>query len=374
MKKTAVVMMLALLLTFISSAEINPDAEAAILMEYETGRVLYEKNADRLLPIASTTKIMTCLLALENSSPDEAVTAGKNASGVTGSSIYLSEGETLSMSDMLYGLMLRSGNDCAVAIAEHISGSQAAFAEMMNERAAEIGAYAYFTTPNGLDEGGNGASARGIALIAREAMRNQGFREIVSTERKTIPWPGNRYSRVLTNKNKLLSDYEGALGIKTGYTSKAGRCLVFAAERDGMLLIGALIRCPEWFSQAKSLLDFGFDNYRMVSLPGEGEGGWTREKDGCQIQIGRGAEIRAPVRKNADYKVVLTEEKFDLPVQEGDAMGRALLYENGECVYECELFALNSVAKPGFLSACRQVIRAWPVTQAGLPCFYSKTS
>lgn len=374
MKKTAVVMMLALLLTFISSAEINPDAEAAILMEYETGRVLYEKNADRLLPIASTTKIMTCLLALENSSPDEAVTAGKNASGVTGSSIYLSEGETLSMSDMLYGLMLRSGNDCAVAIAEHISGSQAAFAEMMNERAAEIGAYAYFTTPNGLDEGGNGASARGIALIAREAMRNQVFREIVSTERKTIPWPGNRYSRVLTNKNKLLSDYEGALGIKTGYTSKAGRCLVFAAERDGMLLIGALIRCPEWFSQAKSLLDFGFDNYRMVSLPGEGEGGWTREKDGCQIQIGRDAEIRAPVRKNADYKVVLTEEKFDLPVQEGDAMGRALLYENGECVYECELFALNSVAKPGFLSACRQVIRAWPVTQAGLPCFYSKTS
>ena len=180
-------------------------AKAAILMEAETGRVLLEKNADQRLPMASTTKIMTCLLALENSSLEETVTVGKNAAGVTGTSLYLSQGETLTMEQMLYGLMLRSGNDAAVAIAEHVDGSVEEFVARMNRRAVELGADAQFKNPHGLDQQGHEASARAMALILRECLKNETFARISSTKEKVIPWPGNEYSRVLKNKNRLLT-------------------------------------------------------------------------------------------------------------------------------------------------------------------------
>ena len=204
-------------------------ARAAILIDGETGRVLYELNADTRLPMASTTKIMTALLAIERCPMDDAVTASENASGVTGTSIYLGSGETLTMHEMLLGLMLRSGNDAAVAISEHVAGSTENFAAMMNARAASLGADACFVTPNGLDASGHGATARAMALIAREAMKSETFREIVATQRAVIPWKNNEYSRVLNNKNRLLTGYDGATGIKTGFTGSAGRCLVFSA-------------------------------------------------------------------------------------------------------------------------------------------------
>ena len=148
---------------------------------------------------------------------------------------------------MLYGLMLRSGNDAAVAIAEHVAGSVESFAEMMNERAEELGADAHFVNPHGLPAEGHAASALGMAKIMRHAMTIPEFRTITATQRKIIPWVGNEYSRVLENKNRLLSTYEGANGGKTGYTNAAGRCLVFSAERDGLSLIGVVLNCPTWF-------------------------------------------------------------------------------------------------------------------------------
>ena len=225
--------------------------------------MLFGQNENEVLPEASCTKIMTALLALENASLDEQVTAGENAHGVEGTSIYLSEGETLSMEQMLYGLMLRSGNDAAVAIAEHVAGSVAAFAELANARAAELNADAHFVNPHGLDAEGHGASALGLARIMRQAMTLPDFRAITGTQRKIIPWVGNEYSRVLENKNRLLSSYQGATGGKTGYTSRAGRCLVFSAERDGMELIGCVLNCYSWFDTATVMLDYGFDHFRM---------------------------------------------------------------------------------------------------------------
>ena len=247
------------------------NAHAAVLIDGASGRLLYGYNEHRQLPMASTTKVMTALLALEGCSLQETVTASKRASGVPGTSIYLREGEQLTMEEMLLGLMLRSGNDAAVAIAEHVSGSVEAFAEKMNERAQELGAQANFITPNGLDAGGHSISALGLALVARQAMTLPDFRRIVGTQRATIRWPGNDYDRVLTNKNRLLREYEGATGIKTGFTSKAGRCLVFSAEREGMELIGVVLNCGTRFDSAERLLDWGFATYPLAEAAHAGE-------------------------------------------------------------------------------------------------------
>ncbi|MEE1199452.1 MAG: hypothetical protein U0L09_02260 [Christensenellales bacterium] len=202
MKKWIIWIVVAVLLIPCASASesFSVDAKAAVLIDGITGRILFGQNENQMLPMASTTKIMTALLALENCTLSETVTAGPSAHGVEGTSIYLSEGETLPMEHMLYGLMLRSGNDAAVAIAEHVAGSVPAFAEMMNERAKTLNADAHFVNPHGLPAENHKASALGLAKIMQEAMAIPTFRVITSTTRKVIPWAGNEYSRVLENK------------------------------------------------------------------------------------------------------------------------------------------------------------------------------
>lgn len=346
MRRTFLLMAAALcLLTPIANAEApRTGARAAVLLEAETGRVLFEKNADERLAIASTTKIMTALLAIESCAMDEIVTAGKNASGVPGTSIYLSEGEQLTMEEMLYGLMLRSGNDAAVAIAEHVAGSVEAFAERMNARAETLGANAYFTTPNGLDSGGNGASARGIATIAREAMRHEAFVAIVSTKRRTIPWTDHEYMRVLTNKNKLLRTYDGALGIKTGFTKKAGRCLVFAAERDGMRVVGAALNCPNWFEEAADIMDYGFETYSMVEVLPEGAV-VTEGKERFTLL----SALRVPLREGETAEVELENAEED----------RVWALVNGERLACAPLSREQKTEKPGFAEGFRKLWLHW---------------
>lgn len=335
------------------------EAKAYILMDFDSGRVLFEKNADQRLPIASTTKIMTCLLALENCALSEMVTASENASGVPGTSIYLSVGETLSMEDMLYGLMLRSGNDAAVAIAEHISGSSEEFAHLMNARAEELDANAYFTTPNGLDEGGNGASARGITKIAREALKHEGFRKIVSTKKKTIPWADHNYERVLTNKNKLLSAYEGAIGVKTGFTSKAGRCLVYAAQREGMTLVGCVLNCPDWFDESKRLLDEGFEMYDLHVFHEKGEMVESIYTGGRRIDIAAQDTVKAPVKEGEDVKTEIRLLDLSLPVYEGQKAGEISVLVNGDRIAVFDLVCQNTETTPSFLSAFKRVASLW---------------
>ena len=199
--------------------EVGTSAKSCIIIAEASGRVLLAHNAEAALPMASTTKVMTALLALENGDLDAPVTCSRTAFGVPGTSIYLAEGETLPLRDMLYGLMLASGNDAATAIAEHIGGTVEAFCRLMTVRAAELGCKnTVFLTPHGLPCEGHYTTAHDLALIAREAMTHPEFREIVGTTRATIPWEGRSYDRGLNNKNKLLTTYEGATGIKTGYT------------------------------------------------------------------------------------------------------------------------------------------------------------
>lgn len=336
------------------------NAHAAVLIDGASGRLLYGYNEHRQLPMASTTKVMTALLALEGCSLQETVTASKRASGVPGTSIYLREGEQLTMEEMLLGLMLRSGNDAAVAIAEHVSGSVEAFAEKMNERAQELGAQANFITPNGLDAGGHSISALGLALVARQAMTLTDFRRIVGTQRATIRWPGNDYDRVLTNKNRLLREYEGATGIKTGFTSKAGRCLVFSAEREGMELIGVVLNCGTWFDSAERLLDWGFANYSLAEAAHAGEAAARAAVRGGEeksVELRAEADVAAAVCEGDTWRVMLEADELRAPVQAGQVCGRIALEVNGEILAQANLLAAQDVARWDFWAALRRIFR-----------------
>jgi len=346
-----------------ASEQLTVAARGAALIDADSGRLLFGQNENAVYPMASTTKVMTALLALENAGLDEMVTAGKNAYGVPGTSLYLSEGETLSMEHMLYGLMLRSGNDAAVAVAEHIAGSVPAFARMMNERAAELGADAHYVNPHGLDAEGHGISALGLTRVMRQAMTLPAFRTITATKRKIIPWVGNEYSRVLENKNKLLRTYEGATGGKTGYTGKAGRCLVFSAERDGLSLIGAVLNCPTWFDTATVMLNWGFENFRtesaleqgqvVTSLPVQGGVRETAEvvaREALRTAVRVGSAIRI------DYAL---PEQLQAPVRAGDRLGQARLLSDGNVVATCDLVAAQDVEARSFLQSVRRLLRMW---------------
>lgn len=361
----AVCMMAAAPFCAAGAEEIDISARAAILIDAASGRVLYAQNADTRYPMASTTKIMTALLALENSAPDEIVTASERAAGTGGTSIYLSAGETLSMEEMLKGLMLRSGNDAAVAIAEHIGGSVENFAAMMNARAEELGADARFVTPNGLDAEGHGASARAMALIAREALRRDDFRALVGAQRAVIPWRDNQYNRVLTNKNRLLRDYEGATGVKTGFTKKAGRCLVFSAERDGMELIGVVLGCGAWFDEAERLLDWGFENFSLACAAERGEDcGTVAVAGGASPRVRVIAEsgAAAAVRASDQWSIELTLARLvAAPVHAGDSLGRAALTVNGEIIAETRLIAAESSERLTFWDIFVKVLGGWPL-------------
>ena len=228
-------------------------ARSAILIDGSSGETLFEKDADRRSLIASTTKIMTGLLVAEQCDPDAPVTVPAEAAGVEGSSLYLKEGETLTVRDLLYGLMLRSGNDAAVALAIHLDGSVAQFVRRMNARAYEIGLTdTHYANPHGLDSEENYSTARDLAKLSAEAMKNPAFRQVVSTETYSF---GDRRA---VNHNKLLRRYDGAVGVKTGFTKAAGRILVSAAERDGVRLIAVTIHAPDDWNDHEKLLDYGF--------------------------------------------------------------------------------------------------------------------
>ena len=245
-------------------------ARGAVLLEAESGAVVFAQNKDARLPMASTTKIMTALVALEILPLDTPVKITAESVGVEGSSIYLVEGEILSLEHLLYALLLESANDAAVAIAVAVAGSVEEFAVLMNAKAEELGlTNTHFVNPHGLDDPEHYTTAYELALIAREALADPTFREICSTRRKTIPLHGDEGVRLLINHNKLLQAYEGCIGVKTGFTKKTGRCLVSAAEREGVTLIAVTLNAPDDWRDHTAMLDYGFGRYQALFLGGE---------------------------------------------------------------------------------------------------------
>ncbi len=230
---------------------------ASVVMRADTLEVLKGENYDIRLPMASTTKIMTALLICENCKPDETVIVPKEAVGIEGSSVYLKEGEKFTVKELLFGLMLRSGNDCATALALHLAGSIDSFAEMMNMRAEDLGlTNTHYINPHGLHAKGHYTSCFDLCKLGCIAMKNPLFSEIVSTKLTTIGEGESR--RSIANKNKILFNYAGGNGIKTGYTRAAGRCLVSAAKRNGVQLVAAVLNVPDMFGRCESLMDYGF--------------------------------------------------------------------------------------------------------------------
>lgn len=248
-------------------------AEAMILIDAKTGSILYGENENAQMYPASITKIMTALLALESGQLHESVITSKLARYAIGNRIYLEEGEEKPLIDLLYGLMLNSGNDAAIAIAEHIGGSIEGFSDLMNEKAMQLGAvHTNFITPNGLHDEQHYTTALDMSIITRDAMLNPLFREIVST--KHMPWFGEVWHSNLVNSNKLLWTYEGSTGIKTGYTSKAQQTIVASAEKDGTELIAVLLKVQgrnNLWREATALLDFGLEYYETKKVKDKGE-------------------------------------------------------------------------------------------------------
>ncbi|OYD09760.1 D-alanyl-D-alanine carboxypeptidase family protein [Paludifilum halophilum] len=247
-------------------------ARAAAVIDVPSGRILYQKEADKRMRIASLTKVMTAIVAIEEGDLDQKVKVGPGAVGVEGSSIYLKQGERISLEHLLYGLMLRSGNDAAVAIAEHIGGSLEGFVYMMNEKARYLGLQGtHFENPHGLDAPHHYSTASDMARLTAYALKNPKFRQIVSTPVKTVPWPGEDWHRKWYNKNKMLRLYPGADGVKTGYTKRSKRTLISSATRDGRQLATVTLNAPDDWDDSMHLLEYGFQRFQALEVIRKGE-------------------------------------------------------------------------------------------------------
>ena len=300
MKKILVLLFVLFAVLDLPAAAIS--AASAVVMDAENSRILYEKNGFEKRSMASTTKIMTALCALENGDLEDIVTVSKHAANTEGSSIWLEEGEKITLGSLVQGLMLNSGNDAASAIAEHISGSESAFAELMTQKAKEIGANdTQFKNPHGLDAEGHYTTAYDLALITSYAMKNDTFRELVKTKEATIEWEGHTWGRALKNHNKLLWNYKDCDGVKTGYTKKTGRCLVSSATRDGHQLIVVTLNASDDWNDHTTLLDSCFNDYpintlceeneHLLTLPvANGKNGYLPLKTDCTLKVRLSAE------------------------------------------------------------------------------------
>ncbi len=324
-------------------------AASVVLMDGQTGRVLYAKDAHTRRPMASLTKIMTSALALEFGQLDELATASAKAASIEPSSIYLKAGEQMPLIDLVYGAMLKSGNDAAMAIAEHIGGSQENFARLMNERAQSIGCKdTSFQNPHGLDQKDHYSTAYDMALIARYAMSVPRFAEIAATQKTTISG-----QRIITNKNDTLNKVVGGDGVKIGFTDNAGRCLAASASRDGHRLIAVVLNDGNWFNDCAALLNWGFEQVRFVPVVDQGELVKT-------IAVTGGTEAYLPVAADASYFLPLMgnedediatywhlPESVAAPIREGQQVGEMSVYLRGEPLGTVALVAVRSIeAKP----------------------------
>lgn len=303
-------------------------AEKAIVLDGQTGRVLYEKNVDSQSLIASTTKIMTALIVCEQCNVLDRMRIPKEAVGIEGSSMYLKEGEVLTLQELLYGLMLHSGNDAAVALAIYCGGTVEGFAELMNDKARVLGlTNTHFVNPNGLDAPDHYSTARDLAILSAYAMENPIFAKTVSC--KSVK-AGERY---LTNHNKLLWRLEGANGVKTGYTKAAGRILVSGAKRSGRQLIAVTINAPSDWNDHAALLEDGFSRFSVQTIITEGQCLGTQAVAGGtmgQVALITAEDFSYAMAKGEQVSVELPGSGFVYaPVAEGQSAGYAHVFLDG---------------------------------------------
>ncbi len=341
-----------------SESNLSLSARSAVLYEPTKFGFVYSKNADMRLPMASTTKIMTALVAIENSSCDSIVEIDDRAIGVEGSSLYLKSGESMTMKDLLYGLMLRSANDAASAIAYNISGCIEDFAILMNKKAESIGlSDTHFMNPHGLDSPEHYTTAKDLAVIAGEALKNDIFKEIVSTKKVTIT-NSDGESRLVVNHNKLLTLYEDSIGVKTGFTKKSGRCLVGAAERDGLTFITVTINAPDDWNDHIKLFDYGYSILKSHKLATPDSFKFkipviNSDKQTIGVtNIDSFTIISKQTENEPKYEIILPKY-VNAPIFRGDILGKVVFTVNGEYVGEIPLVSTedaSSAKEKGFFS------------------------
>lgn len=324
--------------TAYASPSISTNAYATALIDVQSGRMLYSVNGDVETRVASLTKIMTAIVAIEQGNLSDKVKVSGRAAGKEGSSIYLRAGEEITLNNLLYGLMLRSGNDAATAIAEHVGGSEAGFVFLMNQKAAELGLInTQFRNPHGLDEEGHYSSANDLAVLTAYALKNKIFAEIVKTEYKQAPNPNEKWNYSWRNKNKMLRMYEGADGVKTGYTKKAFRCLVSSATRNGQQLVAVTLNDGDDWRDHRNLLDWGFKHYPHSKLA-------TGHETVSGSSLVYGANYNYPLEKDELDKVQASVTLID-PASPHFALGergRMQFFLNGEPIGSVPLYEKGS--------------------------------
>lgn len=361
-KAISFLLVLALILSFSlcsfepSLAQIPISAPSAILIDARTGQVLLDKNSHQRRPIASTTKIMTAILAIEKAKLDDVATTSPGAASVGESESYLSPGEKITIKDLLYAILLKSANDACAVAAEHLSGSVAKFAEAMNKKAQELDMKdSHFVNPHGLQDPNHFSSAYDLSKLARYALANPTFAQIVATENYAIPWPGHSYSRVFENHNKLLWRYQYANGVKTGFTRQAGHCLVASANKRGTQLISVVLGCPSsesCFDDSVRLLEYGFNNFKPTAIIEKGKvykkiklptlsNNYLKliAKGNVTIQLNQSSKVEKSIKVK---KVTLDE----LPLTKGQRLGTITVIVDNQKLAKVVLIAKRSIPEP----------------------------
>ncbi len=323
-------------------------AKAAIVMEAGTGKILFAQNADTPLPFASTTKIMTALLTLEQQGLDNEFEVDPQAIKVEGSSMGLVKGDKVTLRTLAAGMLLPSGNDAANAAAVRISGSIPAFVELMNRRAKEMGLKnTSFETPSGLDGENHYSTAFDLAQLAREALKNTDFAEICSQYKMRVSYGNPPYNRWLTNHNKLVNYYDGAMGMKTGFTKKAGRCLVSCAQRNGVTLICVTLSCPDDWNTHTNLYDYFFDRMQVEDLSKDLPAITVPVTGGVSPTVNAiksgNAQIAIPIQGAQVEYIVQVQPFLYAPVAAGQTLGQVEIVLDGQVVSTLDLLSQQDV-------------------------------
>jgi len=350
----------------IKASAFSTSAKAMSVIEVESGRLIASKNKDEKLKMASTTKIATAITVIENCpNLDEPFRVDDRAIGIEGTSIYLQKGEVLTARQLLYGLMLRSGNDTSVALALHCCKSIAEFASLMNQTAIKAGAKnTNFENPHGLDSKNHYTTAYDLGLITAYAMKNPTFKEIVSTKNTKIPHPDYAH-RFLANKNRLLHSLDGCVGVKTGYTKGAGRCFVGAVERDNMTLVCVVLNCGPMFEECTELLNEGFQKYKNVEiLPAYN---YVRSID---VEDGKKAKLKVYSPQGFNYPLTEAEQtqiniEYDLPnivsapIKQEQKIGTVKVYFNQELLFQSDVLAMEEVESEKMIDQIKDILEKW---------------
>lgn len=338
-----VVFMINIFSNVVYAKSINVDAKAAIVMDSKSKIVLFEKNAEMIIPMASTTKIMTALVVIKYGNLDKIVTISKNAAAIRGSKVGYKVGENITRKELLYGLMFRSGNDAAIALAEDLGGSVQGFAKLMNEYALGIGAVnTHFETPHGLDSEDHYCTAYDLALITAEAKENKLFNEIVGC--KDVDGKVMGFSRNYHNINKILNEIPGANGVKTGSTGKAGKCLVTSVDINGHDVIFIVLNCtPRWKETCK-LYKYIAENFSYKKLYSKDQIVAEVPDSKGNIQLLTNKDIVLPFENGKKYNVkVVIPNQIQKSIKEHDVVGKVELFSENKLIYDTSLSAKEKI-------------------------------